>query len=190
MSLETVLARVSHNCLRGQAVPADLRLLWEAKLDEDADLLDDMECTLVAELDEEFFDGYREDSGGPAYSLRAHRRMFEQIAFFARTMDGGMLGYWLGEGNRPIKDAPVVELDNEGQYDLKGTCAAEYLLLFTDSPGQFAEARAWLDEHGVRVTASNHQAIWDKLTAFEDPNAQSERYQEEEEAREDGPPPR
>ncbi len=60
MSLTDSLSRVSRNCLRGQEVPADLRALLQAKLGGQADLLEDMELTLVEELGEDFFEGYRE----------------------------------------------------------------------------------------------------------------------------------
>lgn len=83
-----------------------------------------MEFELVEGLDEDFFEGYHEGDG-TAHSLRAHQRMFEQIAFIASTVDGGRLGYWLGEPNRPVTDAPVVELDSEGQYEMKGSSVAE-----------------------------------------------------------------
>jgi hypothetical protein len=184
MNLKRVLGRVSKNCLRGQPVPADLQALWKAQLAGAADLLERVELTLVDRLDEEFFEGYREEDGVPPASVRAHCRMFEQIAFFARTMDGGLLGYWLGEQNRPVAEAPVVELDSEGQYELKGTNVAEYLLLWTDmdEPEEFAEFRQWLAGHGITTDVKNHKAIWKKLKPFGDPNALSWRYQREEAA--------
>src|SRR5262249_36858640 len=135
--------------------------------------------------DDGFFEGYRAEDGAPPYSVRAYQRMFAQIAFVAKSMDSGILGYWLGEGNRKVKDAPVVELDSEGQFGLKGTSVAEYLLQFTDEQDEFEEFRDWLKERGVRVTVKSHDAIWKKLKAFEDPNAQSWRYQEEERAKEE-----
>jgi hypothetical protein len=183
MDLEATLARVSRNCLRGQPVPADLRALWAARLRGEDDLLEGMEVTLVDELGDDFFAGYGDATGAPPYSVRAHRRMFEQIAFVALTMDGGLLGYWLGEGNRPVAEAPVVELDSEGQYELKGTSVAEYLLQFPDSAEDFATVRDWLVGHGIPVTVRSRQEVWDKVKGFEDPNAQSGRYQREEQAK-------
>jgi hypothetical protein len=184
MKFKDVLARVSANCLRGQPVPADLRALWKAQLKEDAEPLDNAEMVLVDELGPDFYSGYDEASGAPADSVRAYRRMFEQIAFVATTMDGGKLGYWLGESNRPVAEAPVVELDSEGQFELRGTSVAEYLLQWVDDPDDFDEVRDWMEEHGIEVTVESQQEIWDKLAAFEQPNPQSWRYQEEEKARE------
>lgn len=181
MSLITTIARLSRNCLRGQPVPADLEALWKAKLGNNADLLDEREFELVDELDEDFFEGYQEGDG-PPYCLRAHQRMFEQIAFVARTMDSGTLGYWLGEEKRTVAESPVVELDSEGQYNLKGTGVAEYLLQLTDSQDEFAEVRAWLAERGIQVNVESVKEIWAKLRAFNDPNKQSWRYQDEEQA--------
>src|SRR5690348_16095412 len=102
MDLQATLDRVSRTCLRGQPVPADLRALWEASLRGDADLLEGVELTLVDDLGADFFAGYTETTGAPGYSVRAHRRMFDHIAFFALAMDGALLGYWLGEDNRPV----------------------------------------------------------------------------------------
>jgi hypothetical protein len=185
MTLKTTLARVSRNCLRGQPVPADLQSLWKANLADDADLLEEREFELVDELDDDFFEGYQEGDGLP-YCIRAHQRMFDQIAFIARTMDGGILGYWMGEQKRAVADSPVVELDSEGQYELKGTSVAEYLLQLADSPEEFAEVREWLAERGIQVTAGRVEEIWARLKAFDDPNKQSWRYQDEERARDNG----
>jgi hypothetical protein len=182
--LKTVLSRVSANCLHGQAVPDDLRSLWQAQLDGD-DFLQDHEFTLVDHLDEEFFEGYDENSGAPEYSVRAYKRMFEHIAFVATTMDGGRLGYWLGEGGRPVADSPVVELDNEGQFELKGANLAEYFLLqFGDSPEEFSEIRDWLVGLNIPVGASSQKEIWAHLEGFDSPNELSRRYQREESAQE------
>jgi hypothetical protein len=182
MDLEATLDRVSRNCLRGQPVPADLRALWEVRLRGDADLLEGVELTLVDEVGQDFLAGYGEATGAPAYCVRAHRRMFEHIAFFALAMDGALLGYWLGEGKRPVRDAPVVELDSEGQYALRGTSVAEYLLQFSDSAEDFAVIRDWLVARSIPVTVQSRQDVCDKLKAFDDPNALSGRYQQEEQA--------
>jgi hypothetical protein len=188
MDLEVTLQRISRNCLRGQPVPADLRALWRAHLGGDADLLEAMELTLVDQLDRDLLAGYGEGTGAAASSVRAHRRMFEHIAFFALGMDGALLGYWLGPENRPVCHAPVVELDSEGAYALKGTSVAEYLLAFSDSPEDFAVVRDWLTAHGIPITARHHQDIQDRLKAFDNPEALSSRYQHEEQARETGGP--
>jgi hypothetical protein len=184
-SLKTTLAKVSRNCLRGQPVPDDLQKLWKAQLNDDAEVLEQIELELVDTLDDDFFDGYDENSGAPAYSVRSYQRMIEQIAFFAKTMDGGLLGYWLGEKNRPVAEAPLVELDSEGQFELRGMSVAEYILQWTslDEPEEFAEFREWLEEHGIEVIVKNHEDIWKKLKKYEDPNKQSGRYQEEEQAK-------
>jgi hypothetical protein len=183
MDLETTLARVCRNCLRGQPVPADLRALWAARLRGEADLLEGAELTLVDDLGDGFLDGYGEAVGAPAVVARAHRRMFDHLAFIGFTTDGGLLGYDLGEGNRPVADAPVVELDGTGRYALKGTSVAEYLLQLADSPDDFAVIRDWLVGHGIPVGVAGRPEIADKLRRFEDPNARFVLYQDEEQGR-------
>jgi hypothetical protein len=183
MDEQATLARVSHNCLRGQPVPADLAALWKAKLEGRADLLDGLEFTLVDELSADFLAGYGEATGAPAPAARAHQRMFAQIAFCAFTLDDGLLGYWLGEDNRPVSEAPVVELDGEGQYHLRATGAAEYLLRFAESPAEFEEFRVWLAERGIVAGPANPEEVSVNLSQFGDPNAQYLRYEEEERAK-------
>jgi hypothetical protein len=184
--LNTVLSRVSANCLRGQPVPDDLRSLWQAQLDGD-EFLADHEFLLVDDLNEEFFEGYDENSGAPEHSVRAYKRMFEHIAFVATTMDGGRLGYWLGATLRvpgqPVAESPVVELDSEGQFELKGANLAEYFLIqFGDSPEEFSEIRDWLVGLNIPVGVSGQEEIWAHLEGFDDPNELSRRYQSEESA--------
>jgi hypothetical protein len=183
MDLEATLARVSRNCLRGQPVPADLAALWKAKLEGHADLLDGLELTLVDDLSGDFLAGYGDATGAPAPAARAHRRMSEHIAYCALTMDDGLLGYWLGEGNRPVGDAPVVEVDGEGQYQLRGSSVTEYLLRFAGSPAEFEEFRAWLANHGIAVTTGSRADVDARLKRFEEPDAQYRRYEEEERAK-------
>lgn len=179
MNLEQILSQVSKNCLRGQPVPHDLALLWKTQLDGDQLLTGFFPVQFVHETGDSFFEGYRESDGIPVHIAEAYRKMFEQIAFVAKTEDGALIGYWLGEEARPVAQSPVVELDNEGQFSLKGISIAHYFLEMTDmdSPQEFSKVKNWLEKFGIPVSVRNHDEIWALTEHFDDPNELSWSYQ-------------
>lgn len=183
MDLAATLNRVSQNCLRGQPVPADLRRLWQAKLEGDTEVLDAADLVLVDVLAPDFFEGYRAQDGLDSEYVSGYLRMFEQIAFIGQDDGGALLGYWLGEGHRLVEASPVVELDTEGQFRLLGTELSEALLLRADNGQGFSGLRAWLEARGIVVGVGSDEDIWHKLEAFPDPNAQAHRYFDEERAK-------
>src|SRR5260221_5820205 len=48
------------------------------------------------------------------------------IAWFGRDMEG-FLGFWRGPKELPLEQAPIVQLDSEGQYSLVATSIPNYL---------------------------------------------------------------
>ncbi len=182
MNLAAVLDRVSQNCLRGQPAPDDLRRLWQAQIEGDAEPLNAADLVLIEVFAPDFFEGYRPQDGVPPDIARAYQRMFEQIAFIGQVGDGSLLGYWLGEERRPVASCPLVELDTEGQFYLWGTNLSEYLLLKADDcmSMSFGEVQAWLVAHGSAVGVYSPQDIRQRLGAFVDPNVQFDRYWDEE----------
>lgn len=183
MDLAATLKRVSQNCLRGQPVPADLRRLWQAQLEGDSEVLDAADLVLVDALAPDFFEGYRVQDRVPPEYVRGYGRMFEQIAFIGQDGGGALLGYWLGEGHRPVGASPIVELDNEGQFGLLGADLSQALMMRAENRMGFSEARAWLEACGLVVGVSSQEDIWHKLETFPDPNAQADRYIDEEQAK-------
>jgi hypothetical protein len=170
-----VLAEVSHSCLRGDAVPADLAALWRAQLDDDTDLLDAFELFLLDGVhDEELFAGFQESDGVEPAAAAAFRRMAEQICVVAEVLDGSLVGYWVGEEpRRPVAQSPIVLIDREGQFELCATTLAEAMLQWTedDEPDDFAEVAAALRSLGCDVGVADHHAIWDRVAAFDEPNS-------------------
>jgi hypothetical protein len=53
------------------------------------------------------------DGGDVAANVRAHRRVFERLGFFAEDHDGSL---WAFDLASPVEEPPVVGLDTEGQY--------------------------------------------------------------------------
>jgi hypothetical protein len=175
----TRFKQVSRNCLRGQPLPDDLRRLWKAN--DTQPWNDIVPFTLVERLDNDFFTGYREKDGVSIEVVTAYRRMFEHIAFVGKREDGELVGYWLGPENRAASASPIVELDTEGQFHIRGRNLAEYLLACAFSEVDFAELRGVLADLGLAVTAETRSELFDSLDAsnreFGNPNRISRRYQ-------------
>lgn len=170
--LHDVLAEVSENCLDGEPVPDDLAALWGAQLRDEVDLLDAYELTLLDAIDDDLFEGFREEDGVEPAVARAFFRMANQIRWVADVFDGSLIGYWVGEQRRRIADSPIVLVDPDGQFELGGRSLAEFLLEQTDpdDPDDFNEVVSALEELSVPVRVRNHDDIWNRLDGFDDPN--------------------
>ncbi len=183
--LADALANVSAQCLGGEAVPDDLAALWRAQFDEDTDLLDSYEMTLLDAVEPELFDGFREEDGVEPAAARAFERMATQIRWVAEILDGSLVGYWVGEERRRVGESPVVVCDPGGQFELGARTLVEYLLDCTepDDPEEFNEVADALADLGIDVPVQSHQEIWNRLEGFDDPNAVTLGYLVEERMR-------
>ena len=183
--LAAALADVSKFCLAGEPVPNDLAALWRAQLNDDTELLDAYELTLLDDLGPELFDGFRESDGVDAPTARAFARMTAQVRWVAEIGDGDLLGYWVGERGRPLAESPIVVCDPDGQFELGARTLAEYLLDCADpeDPDDFIEVRNALEQLGVGVRVRNQQEIWDRLDGFDEPNSVTLGYLVEERMR-------
>lgn len=92
------------------------------------------------------------------------------IAWFGRDQEGGFVGFWRGPENTPLERAPVVRLDNEGQYDLVAATVPDYIAVADMEEDRFDDARAALLAVGFEVATSRDE-IWKKLDGMSDPNA-------------------
>lgn len=179
--MQDVLNQVSENCLRGEQVPDDLRRIWDAKIGGNAEVLDDLECELLHEVGDELLEAYTgEDVEGP--TQRAYEHMFQHISFFAVARDGALLGYWIGPHLNDITEAPVVQLDSEGQFQFVGANFAEYIA--GASEGSFDKASQWLSSLGISLNVSDineyMKSLEDITDSEGDPNDLSWSYQNEE----------
>ncbi len=170
--LGAALADVSRHCLRGEPVPDDLAALWRAQMADDTELLDAFELTLFDAIDDDLFQGFGVADGVEAPVAAGFDRMAKQICWVAEILDGSMVGYWVGEEQRRISDSPVVVCDPEGQFELGARTLSEYLLDCTDPEDaeDFVEVRHALETLGIRVDVEDHEAIWDRIDSFDDPN--------------------
>ena len=181
--IDEVLKKVSENCLRGQPVPAALRVLWEAQLagHSPIDSLEYGEVELVTEYDDEFFEGYDVEFCGSAAVARAYERMFRQIAFIGRESEGGLIGYWLRREGGSIEEAPIVALDNEGQFHCTAATLQDHFVQSANDAEAVASIRRWFQDRGIE-TRRSPEAVWEAVGGLPDPNKLSWRYQSEEEA--------
>lgn len=181
--IDEVLKQVSANCLRGQPVPAALRVLWEAQLAGRSPVTaaEYGEVELVSEYDGEFFQGYDAEFCGSAAVARAYERMFRQIAFIGREADGGLIGYWLWQEGESVEGAPIVVLNNEGQFHCTATALQDHFVQSTSDPEAAVSIRRWFQSRGIE-TRRSPEAVWEAIGELPDPNELSWRYQSEEAA--------
>lgn len=95
-----------------------------------------------------------------AANIRTIAEVCGLIAFIAAHEDDEYFGYWRGASKRAIADAPLVRLDNEGQFSFcGGSSFTEAVLSQAVDDEQFAEWRDWLVSVGVPVRAASLKAI-------------------------------
>lgn len=168
--------RVSKNLFDGQQVPDDLQKLWTAQLEGRAQVFERLEVQFHEQLPNDFFQAYSELFGIEPYVVRAYSRMFEKITFFASTADGALIGFWQPEN---LAIAPLLELDNEGQFRLRGTSFAELILLAGDEE-KFLVTKQQLEVLGIEITVNNQDEIYAKLEKFPSPSEFSNKFQAQE----------
>lgn len=144
---------ISERCFEGEPVPRALRALWREQFDRGKSLLRDAaygEVTLVERPAEEhpelqaFY--FSNDKWG-----RGYRRMFEEITLFGEGADGHFYGLWRYDDEDRLGDAPVVRLDNEGQWRVMGPDIEGFILRSASwsDETEVARARRWLERRGL-----------------------------------------
>ena len=98
------------------------------------------------------------------------------ISWFGRDMEG-FLGLWRGSKGLPLDQAPVVQLDSEGQYSLVAATIPDYLAIAW-SEEAFDRARVALMNAGFSVGASP-EAIWQAVASSDSPEAYRHRLYNE-----------
>jgi hypothetical protein len=75
-------------------------------------------------LEDGYGDAIAAEGGDVAANVRAHRRVFERLGFFAEGEDGVL---WALDLTSNVEEPPVVGLDTEGQYAWLGIDLAQVL---------------------------------------------------------------
>lgn len=146
-----IVRAISQQCLNGQAVPSGLGQLWLAKSRGDNFLADGLGIELLTSiglLDAGYGEEIAQGDETILANVRAHRRVFNRIGFFAACDEYGcQLAFDFVSD--PV-DPPIVRLDSEGQYDWQGASLAEAILRFGEDLG-VEETGQWLTNIGLPV---------------------------------------
>lgn len=92
-------------------------------------------------------------------NVRAIAEVCKFIDFIVEDEDRNYLGYWRGPAQGALSQAPLVRLDNEGQFDFTGTTNIAGAIL--TSVGPFEELRSWLVNIGVSSLPSGPYDLFD-----------------------------
>ena len=107
-------------------------------------------------------------------NVEAMEKTNAMISWFGRDYDG-FVGLWRGPSQTPLEMAPVVRLNTEGQYELRGPSVANYLAvenyLANDADADFFDwAREVLASLELSVRESS-EAVWECLKGVTAPKA-------------------
>lgn len=129
-------------------MPATLATLWKSVDAKDPFVAETLAIELLTSLDilEESYPSKLVDS---VPNVRAHRKVFERLGFFARGDDAELFAFDFGSG--PADDPPVVKLDTEGEYRWKGQNLVEALVRLAEDRDAGDESRKWLAAHGLKA---------------------------------------
>lgn len=92
-------------------------------------------------------------------NIRAIADVCKFIDFVAEDEDSNYYGYWRGPAHVALSKAPIVCLDNEGQFGFCGTANLAGAILATVGP--FDELRSWLIGLGVESLPSGPYDLFD-----------------------------
>lgn len=152
---QTILEAFSQNRLGGEPIPVDVQLLLAH--------IDGFAARTGVELNGQ--EGWapwldtsylsQENKANPDImaNVRLMADVCGMIAFIAAHEDGEYYGYWQGPDKQSIATAPLIRLDNEGQFGFCcGTSFVEGILSrLTYDEAQFTELRNWFRSIGITV---------------------------------------
>ena len=163
--LNLILSNVSKNCLRGYPVPFLLGKLWEEFQEKEFFIKGASfgEINLIDSIETSLFEGYTEDFCGDLALANAYQTMFQEILFFGKESDGGLLGFWYNEKPENLEKTTVLYLTNEGQF-IAFPGIADFLFwrasIFQDEES-IQKLIQWLKRHGIVYRKTFEQIISD-----------------------------
>jgi hypothetical protein len=153
MAMVRVLEAFSARRLGGEPVPEDVKILLghARELAERSGVELNWEAESAPWLDTSYLT--EEDRRNPDImaNVRAIADVCRYVAFIATCDDDEYLGYWRGPGLAPVAGAPLVVLDNEGQFGVCGSTFTEAVLNRSQGEEHFNELRDWLRSLGIEV---------------------------------------
>jgi hypothetical protein len=147
MTLDRIVSQFSQNRLNGEPVPDDVKTLLANRdeFQERTQVELNWKKGWAPWLDTSYLSAEERANPDIAANVQAIADVCGLIAFIAADEEDTYFGYWRGAKNGPIAEAPLVRLDNEGQFELlAGSTFAEAILVAqTYDAEQFAELRDW-----------------------------------------------
>jgi hypothetical protein len=121
------LTHFTQQILKGQPIPADLQQLLQNVWGNPANSnpLDALGLQIIEPAHEPLPDhSYlnETDRANPAImaNVKAIDDMFKLATFVVEHEDGDLYGYWQGAENTPLTNAPIIQYDTEGQFNILG----------------------------------------------------------------------
>lgn len=149
------IEQFSQHRLRGASLPPDLAILFANR----AALQDRAGMAISGDPDWHPWDDIsyltEKELARPdiTANVKAMDDVIECISFVAATEHHEYLGYWRGPAARAVDRAPVVWLDNEGQFHLcVGRNLADAIVMYDAvDDDDFADWKAWMDSLGIAI---------------------------------------
>jgi hypothetical protein len=156
------LTAFSTHRLRGEAPPPDLAILLRHRnvLARQTGFAFDTSSSWAPWLDT----SYLRESDWANPDIRANVRAIAEVCtsidFVAADEERNYFGYWRGQAHA-ISQAPIVRLDNEGQFDFCGTTNMAGAILTAGGGGPFEEVRSWMQGIGIASLPAGPYDLFD-----------------------------
>lgn len=153
-------AKFSRHRLRGDTPPLDLQCLLKHRYELAARTGIQLNASpgWAPWLDTSHLSASASKNPGVRANIRAIADTCAFIDFVAMDEDRNFFGYWRGPAQLPLAEAPIVCLDNEGQFRFAGTKTLAGLL-FTEG-GAFDDFRAWFEGIGIDQLPSGRYELF------------------------------
>ncbi|UVH59114.1 hypothetical protein NWF24_06805 [Variovorax paradoxus] len=145
------LTAFSIHRLRGEAPPPDLAILLGHRdaLVRQTGFAFDSSSSWAPWLDTSYLRESEWANPDIRANVKAIAEVCASIDFVAADEERNYFGYWRGQADINVSQAPIVRLDNEGQFDFCGTTNLAGAILTAGGGGLFEEVRSWMQGIGI-----------------------------------------
>jgi hypothetical protein len=157
------LNAISTYRLRGEAPPADLAILLQHRdaLACHAGFSFDASPDWAPWLDTSYLTESDWADPGIRANVKAIAEVCALIDFVVEDEERNYVGYWRGPAHTALSQAPIVRLDNEGQFDFCGTANIAGAILIAGGDDLFEELQSWLQEIGIGMLPADPYDLLD-----------------------------
>lgn len=176
--LEDTLRQVSAKLLRGQPVPAALRVIWQEylQIDKTGFTVSDPEkggwpeIGLFTDNDADWYFGDPDES--PFH--RACMAFLREWSIVGGDADSGLFGYWFYRPDLSVEQAAIVYFDSEANFFTTAPSLQDHFLRkhpwwgHDDDDDETRAVRKWFSDRGI-PTSSSRRAIREAAEALPQP---------------------